>query len=384
MNSRERVINAIERKPIDRIPKYDSFWDTTISEFQKQGMPVLPPMPMIDADGILKPCGNPVGDYFGFDIDVMYLDTSMRLPAKIIEEDEERYIVQDRYGWIGKKYKDRSSSIHFLDYITKTRQDWDRLKNDMIMDPADTARIDSLSNFLHFAPYPSWKGAAAIYNAFRNRNKYIMFACYGPYECTWRHHGFESTLIDLIEESEWMEEMFDHVTNLIISIIKHSISIGVKPDGLYMIEDLGEMRTTLFSPGVFKSLLLPQYKKIAKFLHENSIHLIQHSCGKVDSFIPSLIEAGLDVLQAIQVNTGQDIVKLKKLYGKQLTFFGNIGVNAFEAGKIAIKDELCRKIPVAKEGYGYIYHSDHSIPPDVKFETYQYCMDLLNKLGAYP
>jgi hypothetical protein len=105
MTSRERVINAIERRPIDRIPKYDSFWDTTIKEFQTQGMPTLPPMPLIDAGGILKPCGNPAGDFFGFDIDTLYMDISMRLPMEILEEDGEKYTVRDRYGWTAQKYK---------------------------------------------------------------------------------------------------------------------------------------------------------------------------------------------------------------------------------------------------------------------------------------
>jgi len=383
MDSCKRVINAIERRPIDRIPRYDSFWDTTIAEFQKQGMPPLPPMPMLDACGLQKPVGNPVGDFFGFDIDAMYMDVSMRLPVKVLEDDGERYIVQDRYGWTAQKYKGRSSSMHFLDHAVKTKQDWDKLKEGMILNPSDTARIDSESYYIHLSPYPSWKGASAIYNAFRKRGKYLMFACYGPYECTWRHHGYEASLMDLIEEPEWMEEMFCRLVDLVISTLEYSISLGIKPDGIYMCEDLGDMRSTLFSPAIFKSLLFPQYCRLTDFLHRNSIHLILHCDGKIDSLIPFFIEAGVDVLQPLQANTGLDVVELKQRFGKDITFFGNIGVEAFCKGKAAIKDEIYRKIPAAKEGYGYIYHSDHSVPPDVKYETYKYCMELLDTVGVY-
>jgi len=383
MTSRERVINAIERKPIDRIPRYDSFWDTTIAEFQKQGMPPLPPMPMADADGMQKPAGNPVGDYFNFDIDSMHLDISMRLPTKVLEDDGERYIVQDRFGWTAQKYKGRSSSMHFLDHVTKTREDWNRLKTGMTLDPAAPSRLDSESYYIHLNPYPSWKGASAIYEAFRKRNKYLMFTCYGPYECTWRHYGYEATLMDLIAEPEWMEEIFSVTVDLIISILEYAISLGMKPDGLFMVEDMGEMRSTLFSPEIYRSLLFPYYRKLADFLHGNSIHFLMHSCGKIDSLIPLFIEEGLDVLQPLQANTGLDIVKLKQQYGKDITFFGNIGVEAFTMGESAIKEELFRKIPAAKEGYGYIYHSDHSIPPNVTYNTYKHCMELLSTLGNY-
>ena len=383
ITSRERVINAIERRPIDRVPRYDSFWDTTIAEFQKQGMPPLSPMPMIDADGLQKPAGNPTGDFFRFDIDSLYMDISMRLPTKVLEDDGERYIVQDRYGWTAQKYKGRSSSMHFLDHAVKTRQDWDKLKEGMILNPDDPARLDSESYYIHLTPYPSWKGASAIYNAFRARGKYLMFTSYGPYECTWRHHGYEASLMDLLEEPEWMDEIFSRTTDLIISTLEYSISLGMKPDGLYMCEDLGEMRSTLFSSSVYKSLLFPHHKRLADFLHKNSIHLIMHCDGRIDSFIPMLIEAGVDVLQPLQANTGLDIVELKQQFGKDITFFGNIGVEAFCKGKAAIKDELYRKIPAAKEGYGYMYHSDHSVPPDVSYGTYRYCMELLDTVGVY-
>ena len=210
-----------------------------------------------------------------------------------------------------------------------------------------------------------------------------MFACYGPYECTWRHHGYEASLMDLIEEPGWMEEMFHRVTDLIISTLEYSISLGIKPDGLYMCEDLGDMRSTLFSPALVSSFLFPQYQKLADFLHRNHIHHIIHCDGKIDSLIPLLIEAGIDVLQPLQANTGLDVVELKQRFGKDITFFCNIGAEAFCRGKAAIKDEIYRKLSVAKEDYGYIYHSDHSVPPDVQYETYRYCMELLDTVGVY-
>ena len=66
-----------------------------------------------------------------------------------------------------------------------------------------------------------------------------------------------------------------------------------------------------------------------------------------------------------------NIKDLKPKFGDKLTFFGNISVQGFESGKDAIEAELREKIPIAMEGGGYIYHSDHSIPPEVTLETYR-------------
>jgi len=77
------------------------------------------------------------------------------------------------------------------------------------------------------------------------------------------------------------------------------------------------------------------------------------------------------------------IKDLKPKFGDKLTFFGNISVQGFESGKDAIEAELREKIPIAMEGGGYIYHSDHSIPPEVSLETYLHAMQVLDEIGTY-
>ena len=50
---------------------------------------------------------------------------------------------------------------------------------------------------------------------------------------------------------------------------------------------------------------------------------------------------------------------------------------------MAIEAELREKITLAMAGGGYIYHSDHSIPPEVTLETYLYAMKVLDEIGTY-
>jgi uroporphyrinogen decarboxylase len=35
------------------------------------------------------------------------------------------------------------------------------------------------------------------------------------------------------------------------------------------------------------------------------------------------------------------------------------------------------------KGGGYIFHSDHSVPPTVSFDNYKYAMELVDKYGRY-
>ena len=69
MTGRERVIAAIERKPLDRIPRYDGFWEDTFQRWEQEGL-LLPAVKKITVEGEEKSIGRPVD--FCFDLDVLF------------------------------------------------------------------------------------------------------------------------------------------------------------------------------------------------------------------------------------------------------------------------------------------------------------------------
>jgi len=84
------------------------------------------------------------------------------------------------------------------------------------------------------------------------------------------------------------------------------------------------------------------------------------------------------------VKAGMDLVALKKQYGDRFSFMGGIDVRAMaDPDPAVIEAEIAAKIPVAKEGGGYIYHSDHSVPSNVSFAQYQRVMALVREYGTY-
>jgi uroporphyrinogen decarboxylase len=48
-----------------------------------------------------------------------------------------------------------------------------------------------------------------------------------------------------------------------------------------------------------------------------------------------------------------------------------------------IEQEIRTKVPVAMEGGGFIYHSDHSVPDSVSFDQYRRVIDLVLEYGTY-
>lgn len=366
MDSRTRVRYAIERKPIDRVPRYDSFWEDTLSAWREQGMPDTPP-----------------DDYFDWDMRMMYVDASMRAEQKVIEQNDEFITFQDRAGYTVRKMQGKSRALEWIDHVTKDRAAWDELRDRFRFDPDDTARIDTASYFNHMDAYPTWPEAKRRFDDLRATGKYVVFVVYGPWEGTWRHRGYTELLMDLAMEPEWVFEMAEAQTNLVLATLKHGIETGMAPDALWLTDDLACTRGMLFSPEMWRDVFKPLYRRLGAFLSGNGISFWLHCCGNCEPVIGDLIECGLNVLQPLQARAGLDVRDLKAKYGNDLTFWGNIDVTKLSGPADACEAEIRDKIEAGKTGGGYMYHSDHSIPPEVTFDRYRWIMELVGRYGAY-
>ena len=63
-----------------------------------------------------------------------------------------------------------------------------------------------------------------------------------------------------------------------------------------------------------------------------------------------------------------DPARLKNLYGDKLAFHGGINAQIWDDPE-RVRAEMERIIPIMKEGGGYVFGSDHSIPSSVSLEN---------------
>jgi len=345
----------------------DAYWEDTLARWREEGLP-----PNVDTS-----------DYFGFDFDFLYLDASLRVPEQLLEETDEYTIREDKHGFVAKQWKGRSGALGYLDHRMKTPEDWEQLKGRLAVDFGGTSRIHFISYFEPFVEYPTWEEIATYFQYIWQRERYILLRVYGPFEATWRRHGFEETLMDMVVAPGFVSDMARAHVDLIIETLDLAQSYGIKPDGLFLIEDLGMNTGPLFSPRAYERVLWPEHQRLGEILHARGIAYFMHSDGDIRVLIPRLIEAGVQVLQPLEAKSGLDVRELKKRYGRDLAFMGNIDVRKMSASRAELEKEVWSKLEIAKQGGGYIYHSDHSIPPTVSFENYMYLMELLHTYGRY-
>ena len=308
-------------------------------------------------------------DYFDFDIRKRKFDQSFQLPTKTVDETEDHIIELTEWGLTQRTWKKSQSTPEFIDFPAKTRDKWEEVYRDLKKPNVKRLRIEEMK---------------AAYENAKSKGKYFCMACLEIFEATWRVCGPEMQLELLIDDPEWLTDMYKADTDLVIWGFEELYSRGVEFDGLWVWGDVAYRSGPFMSPAMYRELVMPHHKRLCDAAHAKGCEVIYHGCGNNNQIVPDLIDAGVDCLQPLEVKAGMDIRQLKKDYGDRLSFMGNIDARLYQANdKDALARELEEKISIAKQGGGYVYHSDHSVPPGTDLDTYKFVLQCADEYGTY-
>jgi len=114
-------------------------------------------------------------------------------------------------------------------------------------------------------------------------------------------HGFAKTLEDLYLEPEKCEKVLDMVLEW---KLEHWDELhrrfGDRVNGLFVTDDWGTQKSTLISRDMFERFFAPRYRKMLQAVHDSGWHLMFHSCGRINDFLPLFIDMGVDVMNIQQ------------------------------------------------------------------------------------
>ncbi len=121
-----------------------------------------------------------------------------------------------------------------------------------------------------------------------------------------------------------------------------------------------------------RDFFMPHTKVLCDLAANYDVSFVQHSCGAVYKVIPDFIEAGVAVLDPIQVTArGMDVVELKKNFGADLVFHGGIDTqHLLPFGTVdEVKTQVRRIIEVLGKDGGYFFSPAHRIQADTPIEN---------------
>ena len=356
LTSQERVHRAFTRQDHDRVPRHESFWGETITRWKDEGLSG-------DAQTVL--------DMLGSDFHGLCWVWPCIFPGQntLLEEDAQTRVVRDSQGKRVRYWKEKSGTPEHLGFECSSREVWEHTFKPALLDTGLQIDPDAVKR-----------------NYRRGRAKGLWCHLTGveSFEETRSLMGDEITLMAMVEDPEWIRDVSRTFTDQVLRNFDAAMATGIQPDGLWIYGDMAYNHATMCSPQMYKELIWPDHKRMAEWAHAHNMKFIYHTDGDINGVMDLYVQAGFDCLQPLEAKAGVDIRTLCPKYGRQLAFFGNIDVMKMATNDLAgIEDEIKAKFTAGMATKGYIYHSDHSVPPQVSWHTYQAIIRMVEKYGRY-
>jgi uroporphyrinogen decarboxylase len=185
--------------------------------------------------------------------------------------------------------------------------------------------------------------------------------------------NMENVLVDMIEHTEMAHFLFEKFTAFYVEDITRALEATRGGFDLYCEwSDYGTQRALLLSVPMFREFIAPYLKRLVDVCHASGVKFMAHSCGAIRPVIPELIALGIDVLDPIQVTAaGMDPAELKRDFGAKLAFHGGVSTQTTLpfGTPDEVRDAVRDRIATLGAGGGYILAATHDISADTPPEN---------------
>jgi uroporphyrinogen decarboxylase len=339
MTSRERVLAAIEHKPVDRVPR------------------IFKGTPEVDERLVRElglTCADDLKEYFKCEnLHWPFYRVSAPDPNELMEIDR-----QEISRW-GIRYRE-------VDY-----------GNGRYFEPIGSPLMQAQSvEDIEQYPWPD-PNAVDLSSVKKQLELWKDKPTGGPgisiFEVAYQMRGMEQFLVDMLVDPDMVEAILRHIEEYWTILNQRIWEAGEGKFDIFLAgDDFGSQRSLIMSKSHWDRFFAPIYKRAFGWAKERGMRIMIHSDGAIREIIPNLINFGLDVLDPAQpMAEGMDPYEIKREFGRDLCIHGTIDVQELlPFGTPAkVKDEVKRQIEILGKDSGFILAPSHCIQPGVPTEN---------------
>lgn len=354
MNSRERVLAALNHQQPDRPPR--DLGSTTATGIHpiaytalKKALGLGEDFKYMSARAFLAQVEMPIIEKFGIDLLPIIAEASGVAPEL---SDDRTYM--DSWGVERRLPKDGG---HYL--VSRPPL-------------AQMSRKSDLDSFAWKEPRTDYSELAAQAKKLRETtDKALMLNL----EVGFLHQaqfmrGFDLWLMDLAADPAFAEAYMDRILDIWLTEAQAMMEAtrGLADVVIYA-DDIAFQNRTMVSANMYQKFFKPRQKKIFDAMVDSGMKVLYHSCGSITSLLGDLVDMGVEAINPVQVSAKgmNETAELKKQWGKHLTFWGGIDTHeVMPRGTMDdVRREVWRRLDDLTEDGGYVLATVHDIQPEV-------------------
>jgi uroporphyrinogen decarboxylase len=373
MSSRERVKTVLAHKVPDRVPT--DLWGSASRICDELYFDLLRYFDLPHMGDLIRPgTVTQFEDYaLAERLDTDFRHINIGKPEHFKSYTDENGYVIDEWG-VGRDVTALYPTVAYFPLAEAEEEDIDRYP---WPDPFDNGRIRGLEQkakdwYLHTDK--------AITATAANSGMFFEVAQF--------LRGPEEFFIDMCTNEGFAARLIDRIADILIDInLFYLKPIAPYLEWVEFTSDLGTQNAPFVSGDMFRQYFKEPFSRVfgaVKNAYPN-LKVFFHSCGSIYSFIPDLIEAGVDVLNPIQPLAAEmDPARIKREFGRELVFHGAIDIQKAMCGSADdVEREVKLRIRQMAGDGGYILSPNNHLQNDVPAENVVKLYGSAREFGAY-
>jgi len=200
--------------------------------------------------------------------------------------------------------------------------------------------------------------------------------------------GYEQWCTDFILQPAIAQALMRRLLDHHLALAERALAaVGDLVDVVTVSDDLATQEGPMISPAAYRKFVKPLQQELFGFLRARTpAKLFYHCCGAASFFIEDLIEAGMDILNPVQVSArNMAPEELKRRYGSRVTFWGGVDTQQLlpYGTPAEVAEGVKRLIDVMAPGGGFVLGTVHNVRPEVPPENLEALFDTAWTHGRY-
>ncbi len=212
----------------------------------------------------------------------------------------------------------------------------------------------------------------------------------GVFEFPQYLRGMEAFLTDLLLHPEFADELMERVTEVLIEAYSCMLEkVGPYVQVVSVCDDLATQMGPMISPQLYRERIKPRQKRLVEAIKARTdAYVLYHGCGAARKFLPDLIEIGVDIFNPVQVSARglEDTADLKRTFGRDLVFWGGVCDTQYTlpfGTPEEVREETRRRLDDLMPGGGFVAAPIHNIQDGVPPENIMAMFETIHEYGVY-
>lgn len=323
MLPRERVLTALKRKPVDRVPYVETTIGLRIGEkLLGQTLPLV----QISQLGL----------------NLRHVEDDKRLSRLLHRDNISFRLLAPTFS---KKQSGMGGQLFVGEGRIKTMDDFRKIF--FLPDPEDDSLYDPIKPFIN-----------------RKEEFAVIFSTRLGFLSALISIGFQTFMESLYLNPELIDAVLGAYVDWSAKVLRRVCDMGV--DAVCTTDDFAFNSGPFISPASFRQWVVPYHRRASQ---EITVPWVIHTDGEIGLIVEDLLSMGISGIHPIDPNC-MDIRVFKGNFGRRVCILGNVNLNTLGLGTPEeTYSEVRNLIRDLGPGYGYILSSGNSVPDYAKPEN---------------